>query len=91
MKTGLEIASDLEDMSYIERCMALRKCPECGHRLQVFQQPSSRLSCSSKKCGYMIHVEVDEHNREIYKKWATVSATMTTPPVFPLKQTSFKR
>ena len=96
MKSGLEIASDLEkqweEMSFIERCMATRTCPECGDRLQVFQQPSSRLSCSNRSCGYMIHVEVSEDNREVYKKWATISATMTTRPMsHPLKKTSFKR
>jgi len=94
MKTGLEIASDLEkqweDMSFIEKCMAIRKCPECGERLLVFQQPSLRLSCSSKKCHYMLHVEISDDNREVYQKWAKVTTSMTIPPTLhPLKKTSF--
>jgi len=97
MKTGLEIASDLESewerMSFIEKCFALRTCPECGERLKAFHEPSPRLSCSSKKCSYMVHVGISDDNREVYQKWAKVTTSMTTPPkiIPPLKRTSFKR
>ena len=94
MKTGLEIASDLEStweyMSYIEKCMALRACPECGERLEVFERPSRRLRCSSRKCSYMVHVEISDDNREVYKKYVPITRSMTNPP-FSLKKTSFRR